>query len=62
MMTLARSTARFVLTVETAPGQAGIHALRAALKVLGRSYGVRVVEAFEERPDAALDLEKDDFS
>jgi hypothetical protein len=48
--------ARFRLLVETASGQAGVHALRHALKLLGRSYGVRVVDAVEvDEPEREQD-------
>jgi hypothetical protein len=37
----------FILRIEGKPGAAGIHALRAVLKVLLRRYGFRVIDARE---------------
>jgi hypothetical protein len=39
----------FFLTLRPEPGIDGIHALRAALKTLLRRFGLRAVEAWEER-------------
>jgi len=39
----------FILRLEGTPGQAGIHALRALLKILLRRYGFRCVDAYEEK-------------
>jgi hypothetical protein len=42
----------FVLRIEGKPGAAGIHSLRALLKVLLRKYGFRCISA-HEIPDRA---------
>jgi hypothetical protein len=38
---------RFLLVIESKAGAAGIHALRALLKILLRRYGFRCVDAQE---------------
>jgi hypothetical protein len=44
-----RTQSIFVLRLKGAPGQVGIHALRALLKILLRRYGFRCVDAYEEK-------------
>jgi hypothetical protein len=50
--------ARFILQVETESGQAGLHQLRAALKMLGRSYGVRCVDLREDAGELEQEQDK----
>jgi hypothetical protein len=45
-----RAQSIFVLRLKGAPGQAGIHALRALLKILLRRYGFRCIDVREEQP------------
>jgi hypothetical protein len=53
----------FILRIEGKPGAAGIHALRALLKILLRRYGFRVVDAREILDRASPDgRERDEIS
>jgi hypothetical protein len=45
----------FVLRIVAPPGAAGLHALRALLKVLLRRHGFRALDVREERAPAASD-------
>jgi hypothetical protein len=46
----------FVLRIACPPGAAGLHALRALLKVLLRRHGFRALDVREERDAAAADV------
>jgi hypothetical protein len=46
----------FVLRIACPPGAAGLHALRALLKVLLRRHGFRALDVREEHAPAASDV------